>query len=216
MVMDDGPPFRHTLHSSLDERKNPPLSLVLKAVGAENEQQFLDFHVPSLSGSSVFEIINIVFTSAYEKKGIQSPECSSPNNGMLGYLFLQFLDSKGRPSGHPFPVARCDTSTGDGVSSAVRLPLQSDQRVRFYLVRKCKLGCNIMESNTHINGVCFVGNFRLISAEACINLWQNRSQFKALAKKELKFKTCGDSKDLHQRNNDTTVYNTRAKKRRLS
>ncbi|ORC88062.1 uncharacterized protein TM35_000181190 [Trypanosoma theileri] len=198
MVLDNSVPFKLTLHPSLYEEKSA-LSIPLSFTADVDEKGFqhrLEIRVPSSRHIAGMEIRNVEFLFDELKNESCQTSHSSSSDGVLGYLFAQLLDSQGRPSSHPFAVMCCDTSTGRGVYSCVRLPFQADQRVRFYLVQKNKSNDESTGRSTRIEGVRFTGNIQLVSGGAYLKSNKSLKQIQSFMQKTLKFEPDSDGKKV--------------------
>ncbi|RNF05505.1 uncharacterized protein Tco025E_07851 [Trypanosoma conorhini] len=191
MVLGKGPPFRLTLHLCLAEVKATlAVPVFITATVVDDEPQHrLEFRVPSGPGVEALEITNVEFIFQTERlKRNSRKSCRYPSSGGLyGYLFMQLLDQQGHPSGHPFAIVCCDTEMGNGICSRVKLPLQSDQRVRFYLVERKVQGDEKILMNSRIVGVRFTGILRLSSGGVEVTSAETREQIEALTGSSLKF-----------------------------
>nr|CCC90449.1 unnamed protein product [Trypanosoma congolense IL3000] len=206
MVMDNRVPFKVTLHSgifSYASAASIPM-IITGGVTDDESQHRLEIHTPSHSGVVGMELSSIEFLVT-GKIGTSSKgkQCSTLG-GTMGYLFMQLLDEKGRPTGLPFPVASCNTLVRVGIISSVRLLLQADQRYRFYLVRR-----NITDDSVHsylggIVGVRFVGKLYFIEEKRPLRA-KTKRQIEALTREELKFEADTDERILQVRrfNGDT-------------
>ncbi|KAH9600750.1 hypothetical protein LSM04_004172 [Trypanosoma melophagium] len=196
MVLDNSVPFKLTLHPPLFEEKTAlgiPLSFTAD-VDDKGFQHRLEIGVPSGRRIAGMEIRNVEFLFDESKNDSCKTSHSSSSDGVLGYLFAQLLDSQGRPSSHPFAVMCCDTSTGRGVYSCVKLPFQADQRVRFYLVQKNKSNDESTGIATRIGGVRFTGNIQLVSGGAYLKSNKSLKQIQTFMQKALKFEPDSDGK----------------------
>ncbi|KEG07054.1 hypothetical protein DQ04_11101020 [Trypanosoma grayi] len=199
MVLQKGVPFKHTLHPTVSEEKSLlSIPISITATVAECDLQHrLDIHVPSSREIAGIELTNVEFLFENDTKGeLSDPRCSSGNYDVLGYLFMQLLDSQGRPTSHPFAVMRCDPVTGRGICCGIKLPLQADQRVRFYLVQKVEPGDEKMRRCVRIEGVRFTGKAQLLSGGTHIKSAKGRRQIKALMESNLRFEVDSARKEL--------------------
>ncbi|EKF38658.1 hypothetical protein MOQ_001131 [Trypanosoma cruzi marinkellei] len=216
MVLEKGVPFKITLHPSVFEEKSVlgiPLSFTATVVGKELQHR-LEFCVPSGPGVAALEITNVEFL--FETKKIKVGSCkssrsSSLNGGSQSYLFMQLLDSQGRSSGHPFAVVCCDAAMGRGIHSRVKLPLQSNQRVRFYLVERKNQDDEKMEIKERIVGVRFTGMLQLLSGGVHVRSAKTRKQIQALMEGSLNFEADSCEKNLStlKRNRDFSSHHHR-------
>ncbi|AAZ11274.1 uncharacterized protein TEOVI_000062000 [Trypanosoma equiperdum] len=187
MVIKKDVPFKYTLHQGLCER-DPVLStpLIITAGVDGNELQYrLDMQVPSHSAIEGMEVTNVefLFTSSKCNAGKSNQHLSKCS--MLVYLYMQLLDGVGRPTSPPFPISCCNTHTGKGIFSCVKLPLQVNQQCRFYLVRRSCTD-SASQSAMELKGVRFTSKLYLLYRSP-LNSAKVRSQMDVLTGGDLKF-----------------------------
>ncbi|ESS65211.1 hypothetical protein TCDM_06452 [Trypanosoma cruzi Dm28c] len=213
MVLEKGVPFKITLHPSVFEQKSVlgiPLSFTATVVDKELQHR-LEFCVPSGPGVSALEITNVEFLFETKKlKGgaRKSSRSSSLNGGSQSYLFMQMLDSQGRSSSHPLAVVCCDAAMGRGILSRVKLPLQTNQRVRFYLVERKNQEDEKMDIKERVVGVRFTGILQLLSGGVHVRSAKTRKQIQALMEGSLNFEadSCDEKVSTLKRDRDSFYH----------